>query len=92
MYSTQNKLIFACDFDQEQFKTAFAKSLKEIRKYTGLSLRELSRMTDINSSLLSKYENGVRIPPTETLMLLADYYNVSMDYIMKRTDRPEVNK
>ena len=44
MYSTQNKLIFACDFDQEQFKTAFAKSLKEIRKYTGLSLRELSRI------------------------------------------------
>ena len=48
--------------------------------------------TGIEQALLSKYESGKRIPPTETLMTLAEYFNVSMDYIMKRTDVPEVNK
>jgi transcriptional regulator with XRE-family HTH domain len=41
---------------------------------------------------MSQYENGVRVPPTETLMILADYYGVSMDYIMGRTDCPAVNR
>lgn len=48
--------------------------------------------TGIEQALLSKYESGKRIPPTETLIVLADYYNVSMDYIMGRTDNPEINK
>jgi transcriptional regulator with XRE-family HTH domain len=42
--------------------------------------------TGIEQALLSKYENGLRIPPTETLIALANYYDVSMDYIMKRTE------
>lgn len=46
--------------------------------------------TGIEQALLSKFENGERIPPTETLMILADFYNVSMDYIMCRTDKPQV--
>ena len=48
--------------------------------------------TGIEQALLSKYERGLRIPPTETLMILADYYGVSMDYIMCRTKNPELNK
>lgn len=44
--------------------------------------------TGIEQALLSKYENGSRIPPTETLIKLADYYGVSIDYILKRTDDP----
>lgn len=48
--------------------------------------------TGIEQALLSKYESGKRIPPTETLIVLADYYGVSMDYIMCRTDKPEINK
>ncbi|MBQ7338351.1 MAG: helix-turn-helix transcriptional regulator [Clostridia bacterium] len=60
-----------------------------MRKKTQL---QLQMDTGIEQALLSKYETGVRVPPTETLMLLADYYNVSMDYIMKRTDNPKVNE
>ena len=48
--------------------------------------------TGIEQALLSKFENGERIPPTETLMRLADFYGVSMDYIMRRTDNPDINK
>ena len=46
--------------------------------------------TGVEQALLSKFENGVRIPPTDTLLLLADYYGVSMDYIMGRTDVPSI--
>ena len=45
--------------------------------------------TGIEQALLSKYENGQRIPPTETLIVLADYYDVSIDYILKRTEFPK---
>ena len=48
--------------------------------------------TGIEQALLSKFETGIRVPPTDTLILLADYYNVSIDYILKRTDKQEVNK
>ena len=48
--------------------------------------------TGIEQALLSKFENGERVPPTETLLRLAEFYNASMDYILYRTNKPEVNK
>lgn len=64
------------------------KKLRLQRKKTQLSVQ---METGIEQALLSKYESGKRIPPTETLIALADYYGVSMDYIMGRTDNPKVN-
>ena len=48
--------------------------------------------TGIEQALLSKYENGRRVPPTETLMILGDFYDVSIDYILKRTENPKINR
>ena len=67
-------------------------NLKKLRKEAGLTQISLQMKTGIEQSLLSKFENGDRIPPTETLMILADFYNVSMDYILGRTENPEINK
>ena len=47
--------------------------------------------TGIEQALLSKFETGERIPPTETLLLLAQFYGVSIDYILCRTNNPEIN-
>lgn len=58
----------------------------------GLTQISLQMKTGIEQALLSKFENGERIPPTDTLIRLADFYNVSMDYIMCRTDNPDINK
>ena len=52
----------------------------------------LQMRTGIEQALLSKYESGERIPPTETLLRLAEFYNVSIDYILCRTDKPEINR
>ena len=48
--------------------------------------------TGIEQALLSKFEREERVPPTETLLILADYYGVSIDYILCRTDNPRINK
>ncbi len=65
--------------------------LKELRTDKKISQIKVQIDTGIEQALLSKYENGVRIPPTETLILLADYYNVSIDYILYRTDVKNTN-
>ena len=67
-------------------------NLKLLRKKRGYTQIALQMKTGIEQALLSKFENGERIPPTETLMRLADFYNVSIDYILCRTDIPEINK
>lgn len=67
-------------------------NLRRLRKERGLTQISLQMKTGIEQALLSKFENGERIPPTDTLLRLADFYNVSMDYIMCRTDNPAINK
>ncbi len=67
-------------------------NLRKLRKEKGLSQIAVQMQTGIEQALISKYENGKRVPPTETLMQLADFYGVSMDYIMGRTDRKEINR
>ena len=65
--------------------------LKELRKNKGYTQIALQMHTGIEQALLSKFENGERIPPTETLLKLAEFYNVSIDYLLGRTDNPDKN-
>ncbi len=67
-------------------------NLKKLRDNKGLTQIAVQMATGIEQSLLSKFENGERVPPTDTLIRLADFYNVSMDYIMCRTENPTLNK
>lgn len=67
-------------------------NLKKLRKERRLTQVALQMHTGIEQALISKFENGERVPPTETLVLLADFYDVSIDYILCRTDKPEVNR
>lgn len=66
-------------------------NLKALRKSRGYTQIALQMRTGIEQALLSKFENGERVPPTETLLKLADFYNVSIDYILCRTENPEIN-
>lgn len=67
-------------------------NLRKLRKERGLTQIALQMKTGIEQALLSKYETGERIPPTDTLVILADFYNVSIDYILCRTGKPEINR
>lgn len=66
--------------------------LYELRIAKGISQIAVQVATQIDQSLLSKYEKGIRVPTTDALMKLADFYNVSIDYILCRTDKPEINR
>ena len=67
-------------------------NLRKLRKQKKLTQIALQMQTGIEQALLSKYETGDRIPPTETLLILADFYHVSIDYILCRTDNPKINE
>jgi len=67
-------------------------NLRKLRKENNLTQVALQMQTGIEQALLSKFENGERIPPTESLIILADFYNVSIDYILCRTNKPEINR
>ena len=66
--------------------------LRELRKARGYTQIAVQMKTGIEQALLSKYETGDRVPPTETLLVLADFYNVSIDYLLCRTENPNINK
>ena len=67
-------------------------NLRKLRRERGLSQIGLQMKTGIEQALISKYETGERVPPTDTLLILADFFGVSIDYILCRTDNPEVNR
>ena len=59
------------------------KLIRVTRDYTQLKVQ---MDTGISQSTLSKYECGEALPTVENLMILADYYHTSMDFLMDRTD------
>ena len=64
-------------------------NLKKLRKEKGLTQIALQMQTGIEQALISKYENGERIPPTETLIILADFFNTNIDYLLGRSDNSD---
>lgn len=60
--------------------------IKELRTEKELSLRDLSKVLDISYSSLGKYERGEQQPSFETLSKIANYFNVSIDYLLGNSD------
>lgn len=63
--------------------------LKELRIERGIQQKELAATLGIGANTLSQYENGKREPDNKTLVKLADYFGVSVDYLLEHTDAPE---
>lgn len=66
--------------------------LKELRKRQKMSQLKLSLELNMSQNTISRYETGEREPGLAELILIADYFNVSIDYLLCRTDNPEINK
>ena len=66
--------------------------LKEIRKEKKISQLKLAMDLNMNQNTISRYETGERDPGISELIKIADYFNVSVDYLLKRTDNPKINK
>lgn len=66
--------------------------LKELRKSRNISQLKLAMDLNMNQNSISRYETGEREADYSTLIALADYFNVSIDYLLERTDNPIVNR
>ncbi|MCI5679701.1 MAG: helix-turn-helix domain-containing protein [Bacteroidales bacterium] len=66
----------------------FAERLKFLRTDRELTRHALSNLIGISHSSINMYERGEREPGLETLEIIADYFNVDMDYLLGRQDVP----
>ncbi len=62
--------------------------LRELRKARGISQLKLAMDLNANQNTISRYETGEREPGIAEIIALADYFNVSTDYLLERTDDP----
>ena len=63
----------------------FGKKLRELRKEGNVGQKELAGYLNVSISTISNYENNVHSPDLDTLCKLADFFQVSIDYLMDRT-------
>lgn len=67
----------------------FGSRLRSLRKKTGLTMKELGSKFNLAESTISGYENGARKPDIEIMEKIADYFEVSIDYLLGRATDQE---
>ena len=65
--------------------------IKDLREDKDLTQKQIAKVLMCDQSLYSKYERGEREIPLRLLIILAEYYNVSLDYIVGRTNKKDMN-
>lgn len=66
--------------------------IRDMREDNDLTQKQISSIINCDQSLYSKYERGEREIPLSLIIKIADYYNTSVDYLIGRTDNPEISK
>ena len=67
-------------------------NLKKIRRTAGISQLKLALDLNMSQNTISRYETGEREPGINELIKIANYFNVSVDYLIGRTENPKMNK
>ena len=70
----------------------FPKRLKKLRERQRRKQYIVSELCGLNRGAIRRYERGERKPGEDELMAIADYFEVSVDYLLGRTDNPKINK
>ncbi len=66
--------------------------LRDLREDRDLNQTQMAKILGMSQTGYSKYETGENDIPTEILIKLADFHEVSVDYILNRTNNKELNK
>lgn len=66
--------------------------LKELRKEKNISQIKLAMDLELNQNSISRYETGLYEADYKTLIAMADYFDVSVDYLLGRTDNRKMNR
>lgn len=64
----------------------FGKLLAQLRKEKGILQKEVAKHLNMTVATISNYEKGVHLPDLNTLIMLADFFDVSTDYLLQRTN------
>lgn len=67
----------------------YHKRIKDLREDNDLKQSQIAELLNTSQSYYAQYENGKRPIPIDRLIKLADFYNVSLDYITGRTNNPK---
>ena len=70
----------------------FAERLKSLRESRRIYQREMAEQLGLSFRGYQGYETNQTEPKLATLIAIADYYNVSIDYLVGRTDDPNINR
>lgn len=68
----------------------FSQRLKQLRQERGLKQREMAELCGLKLRGYQQYEYGEAYPTIPGLLALADYFDVSIDYLLGRTERREI--
>lgn len=68
------------------------KRIRELRKKRNITMKDLGYAIGVAESTISLYENGKRQPDNETMSKIADYFGVSIDYLLGRSQSPSEKK
>lgn len=66
--------------------------IRDLREDRDMTQAEIAMLLGIQQTVYSRYERGYQTIPVEHLIHLAEFYNVSTDYILGRTNRKPINK
>lgn len=66
------------------------KHLRDLREDRDIRQKEIAAYLNVSQNTYSQYENGVIALTDQVLLKLAEYYNVSVDYLMDRTENPNL--
>ncbi|MBQ7122721.1 MAG: helix-turn-helix transcriptional regulator [Clostridia bacterium] len=66
--------------------------IKDMREDNDLTQKQIAEILLCDQSLYSKYERREREIPLAMIVKLAEYYEVSVDYLIGRTENPKINK
>lgn len=68
------------------------KRLKSLREYRNLKQSELAKEFNVSQSTIAMWETGKRDPDSETIQKMADYFDVSVDYLLGRSEFPHTGE
>lgn len=68
----------------------YFRRLRDLREDHDRTQKQTAELLGIAQTVYSRYERGFQTIPLEHLVQLADYYKVSVDYILERTNNPEM--
>ena len=71
---------------KRRFMREIGDTLANLRREKGIGQKEMASLLNLSVGTISNYENGVHSPDLNTLCRLADFFDVTADYLLGRTD------